>query len=199
MAKTKIDVAKIEGYDKMTPEEKIAALEAFEYEDNNESLKAEVEKYKNANSKANSEAAELKRQLKEKMSAEEIKAKEDAEKQEKLQADYDALLKKVSISENKAKFLSLGYDDGLASDTAEALVNGDMEKVFANQKKFQEVHDKALRAEVLKDTPKPSNGNGTGAEITKEQFNSMGYSERNKLFNENPDLYNQLNEENGGN
>ena len=29
----KIDITKIEGYDKMTPEEKLAALEAFEYED----------------------------------------------------------------------------------------------------------------------------------------------------------------------
>ena len=50
----KIDITKIEGYDKMTPEEKLAALEAFEYEDNF----SELEKYKNAASKANSEAAE---------------------------------------------------------------------------------------------------------------------------------------------
>lgn len=40
----KIDITKIEGYDKMTPEEKLAALEAFEYEDNS----SELEKYKNA-------------------------------------------------------------------------------------------------------------------------------------------------------
>ena len=28
--------------------------------------------------------------------------------------------------------------------------------------------------------------------ITKEQFEKMGYKERNKLFNENPDVYNEL-------
>ena len=50
----KIDTSKIEGYAEMTPEQKLAALEGFEYEDNS----AELEKQKNALSKANSEAAE---------------------------------------------------------------------------------------------------------------------------------------------
>ena len=53
----KIDVTKIEGYENMSPEEKLAALEAFEYEDN----ASELERYKNAVSKANSEAAEWKK------------------------------------------------------------------------------------------------------------------------------------------
>lgn len=53
----KIDTSKIEGYAEMTPEQKLAALEGFEYEDNS----AELEKQKNALSKANSEAAEWKR------------------------------------------------------------------------------------------------------------------------------------------
>jgi len=37
--------------------------------------------------------------------------------------------------------------------------------------------------------PKIDNGDNT---ITKEQFEKMGYQERNKLFNENPDVYNEL-------
>ena len=53
----KIDVSKIEGYDTMTPEEKLAALESFEYEDN----ATELERYKNAVTKANSEAADWKK------------------------------------------------------------------------------------------------------------------------------------------
>ena len=52
----KIDTSKIEGYADMTPEQKLAALEGYEYEDN----AAELEKQKNALSKANSEAAEWK-------------------------------------------------------------------------------------------------------------------------------------------
>lgn len=37
--------------------------------------------------------------------------------------------------------------------------------------------------------PKIDNSDNT---ITKEQFEKMGYKERNKLFNENPDVYNEL-------
>lgn len=37
--------------------------------------------------------------------------------------------------------------------------------------------------------PKIDNGDNT---ITKEQFDKMGYQEKNKLFNENPDVYNEL-------
>ena len=48
----KIDTSKIEGYAEMTPEQKLAALEGFEYEDNS----AELETQQNALSKANSEA-----------------------------------------------------------------------------------------------------------------------------------------------
>lgn len=53
----KIDTSKITGYAEMSAEDKLKALEAFEYEDN----AAELEKQKAAVSKANSEAAEWKR------------------------------------------------------------------------------------------------------------------------------------------
>ena len=49
----KIDTSKITGYAEMSAEDKLKALEAFEYEDN----VAELEKQKAAVSKANSEAA----------------------------------------------------------------------------------------------------------------------------------------------
>ena len=123
---------------------------------------AEIERLKSALSKSNSEAADYKRQLKEKMSAEEVKAREDAEKQEKLQNDYNALLKKVTISEHKASFLALGYEDALATETAEALADGKLDVVFANQKKHLESVDKKIREDVLKDTPKPTGGSGKG-------------------------------------
>lgn len=38
-------------------------------------------------------------------------------------------------------------------------------------------------------------GDVHGAEITKEQFDKMGYAARNNLFNTNRELYNKLNEE----
>lgn len=177
----------------MTLEEIETALESIELPADNS---AEVDKLKNALSKSNSEAAEYKRQLKEKMSDDELKAKENAEKQEKLQRDYDELVKKVAVSENKAKLLALGYEDALATETAEAMANGELDKVFANQKKHLDAMEKKVRSEILKDTPKPNGGNGDKP-ITKADFDNMTYSERAKVYEENPDIYNQFT--NGGN
>lgn len=177
----------------MTLEEIETALESIELPTDNS---AELDKLKNALSKSNSEAADYKRQLKEKMSADEIKAKEDAEKQEKLQKDYDELVKKVAVSENKAKLLGLGYEDTLATETAEAMANGELDKVFANQKKHLDAMEKKVRSEILKDTPKPDGGNGS-VKITKADFDKMTYSERAKVYEENPEVYNEFT--NGGN
>ena len=177
----------------MTIEEIESALEGIELPTDNS---AELEKLKTLLSKSNSEAADYKKQLKEKMTADELKAKEDAERQEKLQKDYDELVKKVAISDNKAKLLSLGYDDTLATETAEAMANGELDKVFANQKKHLDSVEKRVRSEILKDTPKPNGGNGNPT-ITKADFDKMTYSERAKVYEENPDIYNEFT--NGGN
>ena len=85
---------------------------------------AEIDRLKNALSKSNSEAADYKKQLREKMSADEIKAKEESDKMTELQSKYDALLKETETTKNKARLLALGYEDKLASETAEAMMNG---------------------------------------------------------------------------
>ena len=102
----------------MSAEDIIKALEEVELPADNS---AELERLKNALSKSNSEAADYKRQLKEKMSAEELKAKEDADKWSEMEEKYNALLKKDAISTNKTKLLALGYEEALADETAEAM------------------------------------------------------------------------------
>ena len=152
---------------------------------------AEIDRLKAALSKSNTEAADYKKQLREKMSAEELKAKEDAEKIEELIKERDALLKEKTISGHKAKYLALGYDENLANETAEALANGDIDKVFANQKKHTEAVEKKIRADVLKETPKPEGGNGSET-ITKEIFSKMSIAEQYKYSVEHPEEYNKL-------
>ena len=152
---------------------------------------AEIDRLKTALSKSNSEAADYKKQLRDKMSAEELKAKEDAEKFEELQSKYEALVRKDSISQNKVKLLALGYDEALANDTAEAMVNGELDKVFANQKKHLEAVEKKIRADVLKDTPKPEGGNGSDT-MTKEKFSKMPIAEQYKYSTEHPEEYKKL-------
>lgn len=184
----KIDVTRISGYETMTPEQKLAALEAFEYEDN----AAELERLKNANSKANSEAAEWKRKHNALLNEDEQKKQEDAEKLASALKELEELRVEKKVSEYKAKYLAMGYDEKLASETAKALADGDMDKVFANVAKHQTELEKKIKADVLKGTPRPD-GAGAGTEtLTKEQFNAMGYSARAKLFMENKELYNQM-------
>lgn len=156
----KIDTSKIEGYANMTPEQKLAALEGFEYEDNS----AELEKQKNALSKANSEAAEWKRKHNALLSEEEKKKQEDADKLAQMEQELADLRKGKTVSEYKAKFVAQGYDEALAEETAKALADGDSAKVFANQSKFLEEYAKKVKADAIKKTPKPGAGAGSGSD-----------------------------------
>lgn len=153
----KIDTSKIPGYAEMSAEDKLKALEAFEYEDN----AAELEKQKAAVSKANSEAAEWKRKHNALLTEEERKKQEDAESLSKMQKELDELRKDKTVSEFKAKLIAQGYDETLAADTALAMADGDTAKVFANQSKFLEDYAKKVKADAMKKTPKPSAGDGS--------------------------------------
>lgn len=157
----KIDTSKIEGYADMTPEQKLAAMEGYEYEDN----AAELEKQKNALSKANSEAAEWKRKHNALLSEEEKKKQEDADKLAQMEQELADLRKAKTVSEYKAKFVAQGYDETLAEETAQAYADGDSAKVFANQSKFLEEYAKKVKADALKKTPKPTPGAGSGGGV----------------------------------
>lgn len=184
----KVDVSKIEGYAEMTAEEKIKALEELEIEDNT----AELERYKNATSKANSEAAEYKRQLK----ALQDKANEGASESDKKMADLEEQIKTLqrekSITERKASFIGIGMNDDSALKAAEAFTNGDSESFFDTIKSFINEHDKTFKAELLKATPKPDHEGGNAPTMTLEAFRKLSPAERSKYASEHPDEYNKL-------
>ena len=189
----KIDTSTIQGFDGMTSEQKLAAVLELDMPEPDMTgwVKKDV-----FDAKA-SEAAKLSKQLKEKMTDEEAaKAAEVAARQE-LEDKYNELLKRTTISDYKAKYLAMGYDEKLAADTAQAMADGNIEKVFANGEKFKSEMEKKIRADILKGTPKPDVNRGSGKPITKEQFDAMGYTERVKLKTENIELYKEL--MNGGN
>jgi hypothetical protein len=188
----KIDVTKIEGYENMTPEEKLAALEAFEYEDN----ASELERYKNAASKANSEASEWKKKHNALLTAEDKEKQEKDEELTNLRTEIAELKKKDAVSTYKAKFLGLGYEETLAEDTANALAEGDMDKVFANQKKHNESREKTIKADLLKKTPTPPAGGG-GDTMTLDKLKKMSSQERYEYSVAHPEEYKNL--YNGGN
>lgn len=169
----KIDTSKIEGYAEMTPEQKLAALEGYEYEDHSE----ELERQKAAVTKANGEAAEWKRKHTALLSEDEKKKQEDADKLASMEKELAELRKGKVVSDYKAKFVAQGYSEELADETAKALADGDMTKVFANQQKFLTDYAKGVKAEALKGTPKPpAGGSSTDVDFAKkiEEAQKMG-------------------------
>ena len=152
----KIDISAIEGYEEMTAEEKLAALEAYEVPEPDFTGFVKKELL----DKASSEAANFKRQLRERMTEEEAAKAKAAEDMASMQEELAQLRREKIVQEYTAQFLGLGYDKDLAHETAEALEKGDMHTVFLNQTLFSQNREKALKAELLKDTPKPPAGNG---------------------------------------
>lgn len=155
-----------------------------------QSLKESESKLKNSLSKSNSEASEWKKKYNETLTDEELKRTAKDEELNKIIKERDELKKEKNINEYYAKHLSLGYDEVLAKDSANALFNNDYAKLFENQKKFVENQVAKIKAEYMKGNPVPPNG---GVQtITKEMFNKMTYSEMVNLKNTNPTLYNEL-------
>lgn len=150
----KIDISKIEGYAAMTPEQKIAALEAAETPDADYTGYVKKETF----DKTASELATLKKQHRDTLSAEEQKKQEDEQALADMKNQLETLKKDKTVSEYKAKFIAQGYKEDLAEETAKALADGDTAKVFANQTKFLDDYAKNVKADALKKTPKPPAG-----------------------------------------
>lgn len=159
----KIDLSTIENYETMTPEEKIAALESIELPDPATAVdNSENIRLKNALNKASSEAASYKKKLQEQiqkhMSEDERKEAERKEQQEQMEQELKTLRQEKMVAGYKASYIAMGYEETLAEDTAKALANGEMDKVFSNQKLALEATKKALREENLGKQPPLSNG-----------------------------------------
>ena len=180
----KIDTTSIEGYESMTAEEKLAALEALEIPepDYNGWVK------KDLLDKANSEAAAWKKKHREQMTAEEAEKAAAAEKYAEAMARLEVLEAEKAVGEFTAQFMGLGYDANLAKATAEALHKGDVATLFKNHAKFTADREKALKAELLKDTPTPPAGEGSKG-VTKEDVSKMNLADRAKFAAENPEQY----------
>ena len=184
-----IDTSKIEGYADMTAEQKVAALESFSMPDPDYSGYVTKDVF----DKTASDLAQTKKDLKARMTEEErAKAEHDAELAE-YKTKYEELQKEKNIAKNRAEFISAGYDEALAQETAEALEKGDYATVFKNQKAVIENVKKIAKGEAAAKIPTPAGKADEGAKtVTKEQFDNMGYAERNELFEKNRELYDEL-------
>lgn len=178
----KIDISKIDGFDKMTPEEKIAALQGFDFPDPDYSGYVKKDLY----DKAASDVAAWKKKHHELLTEEEQKKQESDEKWADMEKELAGLKKEKTVSEYKAKLVSQGYDEELATATAAAMESGDMATVFANNQKFLEGYKKQVIADQLKRTPRGADG-GTGGAMTKADFLKLDTKSQMEFIKNNPD------------
>lgn len=142
----KIDTSKIEGYEGMSAEQKLAALEGYDIPDPDYSgwVKKDV---------FDSTASDL------------AKEKKDRKGVEKEKGDLETRLaeleRKDKISTTKDQYVASGFSVDLALATAEAFVDGKMDVVLANITKHATNVAAKAKDEALKGTPAPPAGGGS--------------------------------------
>lgn len=171
----KIDWENIEGYkEDMSAEEKLALFEAYETPKPDPEPKPNPSPNGSMVSKATydkvaSDLAAAKKQLRAKMSEDEQKEADRLANEEAMKTELETLRREKTLSSYKASYLSQGYEEALAEATAAAMVDGDMDTVFANMKKHSDGMEKALRAKILKETPIPPAGDDIEGDAKKRK------------------------------
>lgn len=185
-----IDVTKIEGYESMTPEEKVAALEGFEYDVPEPDYTGYIAKKRF--DEVASELAEWKRKYKAQLSEDEQKQLAHDEELSLLRQEVEANRKEREIAEIKSNYIAMGYDDELANEIASATIEGDNKRIFQIHKTFLEAHDKRFEATLLSKTPRPD-GAGVSTPktpITKDEIMSeKDPQKRQMLIAQNRELF----------
>jgi hypothetical protein len=157
--KYKFDTSKIEGFDGLTADQKVEALLKQEFEieaPTNEP--AELTKLKASLSKANSEAAEWKRQLREKQSEAERAEADRAEQYKALQDELASYRNKERISSYKAQLMTAGIDSETADLMAKSLPEGVSDEYFHATKSFLDAQRKNAEIAALGKQPSLSVG-----------------------------------------
>lgn len=157
----------IAGFAEMTAEQKVEALLKVEVPD-----AVDMSKYvsKETFDKKASEAASLSKQLKDRMTDDEQKKANEAEKLQKMQEELETLRKDKTVSDYTAKYIAMGYDKDLAADTAKAMAEGDMAKVFENGEKHKTALEKKIKEDLMNGTPKPDGNGGAGGDDDKKDL-----------------------------
>lgn len=169
-----IDISKIEGYSEMSVEDKVKALEAYEFETPAPVESEDTQKLKAALSKANSEAAEWKRQFREKQTEAERAEAERLEREKAVEEELHTLRRDKTVSGYVAQCLSLGYSNDLALRAAEAMADGNAAEIFACQQEFLGAKQKELEAAALNKQPTITPGAApTAVTAEKEAENKM--------------------------
>jgi len=159
------DWTKVAGYQEgMSPEEMVGLLSNYEEPESPHAPVPEEPKNgsktvpKSQFDKLSSELAALKKQNRARMTEEEQREEDRKAEAEAMRLELETLRKEKQFASYKASFLAQGYDDSLAHEAASAMSEGDTDGMFAVMAKQRAIAEKALKAQLLKDTPRPPAG-----------------------------------------
>lgn len=122
------------------------------------------------------------------------KAEYEQEKQKAYIAELEAKINRSGLEREASKMLSEGgivVDDKILSIIVKDTAESTREAVESFVVLVNELADKKVGEKLKGKTPKKMEDTSAG-EITKEQFNKMGYQSRNELLRNNPELYHKL-------
>lgn len=153
-------------------------------------LTSDRDRFKNANDKLSREAAESKRQLRARQTAEEKEAEEKAEQERLRQEEFENLKKELNHNKAVNAYKSV-TDEKMVESLIEAVSDADHNAIANIMEKYASARVKEAQAEWMKSRPRVNMGGEGG--ITKEQFNAMSLAEKSKLYRENKAEYDRLN------
>lgn len=185
----------------LTDEQVDTIIEA--HTDTVDGLKADVSKYKTDAEKLSSVQKEL----------DDLKAKGDdgwKEKHDKLKGEFDKYKGDIEAKEtkaNKEKAVRAFYESkGITGKNLEIAMRGSRAEIDGIELDGDKIKDASTLDALVKgdfsglvattttkgaNTANPPANNGNSG-VTKEDFQKMSYKDRLQIYNENPDLYNEL-------
>ena len=122
------------------------------------------------------------------------KAEYEQEKQREYIAELEAKINRSGLEREASKMLSEGgivADEKILGLVVKDTAESTQEAVEGFVALVNELADKKVGEKLKGKTPKKMEDTSAG-EITKEQFNKMGYQSRNELLQNNPELYHKL-------
>nr|DAX16170.1 MAG TPA: capsid scaffolding protein [Caudoviricetes sp.] len=122
------------------------------------------------------------------------KAEYEQEKQKAYIAELEAKINRSGLEREASKMLSEGgivADEKILGIVVKDTAERTQEAVDSFVALVNELADKKVGEKLKGKTPKKMEDT-TAGEITKEQFNKMGYQSRNELLQNNPELYRKL-------
>lgn len=166
--KLRIDTSKIEGYESMSLEDKLKALEGFEYDDNGEELsriQAELLKVKQTNDSLSSENAEYKRNSRSQLSDKDIEIADMKDLLEAQKKTIDELNKTQRLTKMQGDFLKRGYTEEQALAAAQAWEDGNIDSFLNQSDSFLKSHDEDYKKKLMGGIGTPPAGKSSSTSV----------------------------------